>query len=267
MLTRIHVYELNGNKIQFTYAHGDELLLVGAHYGDYERTQLQREMAIMNIKTISSVFIPKWTESYCGDGSLFGKLLEELMPTHIIIPHWNVERLFVARIKSYIEQYKAKNNFVDIQNVYDDFKIHDSDTPSKSNNNIVILSKVVSLNKCAIYAYRFEATGKWIAINLDGNNFETDLLKSDVVVFPTCCETELKEMKKAAQCLNSNVSIQYIQEVKNKFLSRWFEDKRKVYCVRNYDVVVTRNDSALVSCYYFEPKQKIILNKKEYIQE
>lgn len=261
MVTRMHAYNLGSNKIQFSYAHGNNFLLVGGHYDDDAKSRLQREMDIANIKTVSSIFIPEWTEAYCGDGSKFGQLLEDVVPTHVIIPEWNSDKLFVSRIRSHVQEFKRKNPFVDIQHVYNDFLQHDTDTPSQSNNNIVILSQVVNECKKAIYAYRFESAGKWTTINLKENDYDNSLLQSDIVVFPTFDESVVKEMDSAAKILNANVLIKYKRT--DGFWANMSIWKKDYYVVDN-DVVVVRNDSSTVSCYYFNPSDKSITNKKEY---
>ena len=261
MVTRMHVYNLGSNKIQFSYAHGINFLLVGGHYDDDAKRRLQREMDIANIKTVSSIFIPEWTEAYCGDGSLFGQLLEDVVPTHVIIPAWNSDKQFASRIRSHVQEFKRKNPFVDIQNVYNDFLRHDTDTPSQSNNNIVILSQVENDREKAIYAYRFESSGKWTTINLESNNYDNNLLQSDIVVFPTLDDLVLQKMDKIAKVLNANVHIKYMRIAGfwSNILTRQLE-----YYVDNNDVVVTRNDSSPVACYYFNPSDKGITNKREY---
>lgn len=264
MLTRIHAYKLGGNKFQFSYAHGTNFLLVGGHYDEEAKYLLHREMEIMNIKTIASIFIPDWTESYCGDGSQFGRLLEAVKPTHIIIPAWNSEKIFVARMKSHIERYKTQNMFVDIQYVYNDFQIHDKDIPNRSNNNIVIVSKISDNIKNAIYAYRFESNGKWTTINLDDNNYESFQLKSDVVIFPTFDKSVLQEMNESAKKLNANVDIRFLESEKQSLWKQILNERNLTYNVAKNDVVVSRNDLSVASCYYFNPKNKLITDKKEY---
>lgn len=264
MLTRIHAYKLDGNKFQFSYAHGTNFLLVGGHYDKEAESLLHREMAIMNIKTIASVFIPDWTEYYCGDGSQFGRLLEAVKPTHIIIPAWHSEKIFVVRMKSYIERYKTKNMFVDIQNVYNDFQSHDKDIPNRSNNNIVIISKISGITKKAIYAYRFESNGKWTTINLNENNYESFQLKSDVVIFPTFDKSVLQEMDESARKLNANVYVKYLESEKLSLWKQMLKERRLSYNVAKDDVVVSRNDLSVASCYYFKPKNKLITEKREY---
>lgn len=264
MLTRIHAYKLENNRILFSYAHGTNFLLVGGHYDEVAEYLLQREMNIMSINTIASVFIPEWTEYYCGDGSMFGKLLSSLMPTHIIVPKWKSEKQFASRIMSYINQYIVENPFVDIQYVYDDFEVHDKDVPSISNNNIVILSKITNRNNTAYYAYRFESNGKWTTINLCDNDYNRDIIESDVVIFPTFDYSELLEMEKATKCLKANVYINYLKSESYNFLKLLLDGKRLIYNVSKNDVVVSRKDSSLVSCYYFEPNSKMVIDKRDY---
>lgn len=265
MLTRVHAYKLGGNKFQLSYAHGTNFLLVGGHFDEEAESLLHREMAIMNIKTIASVFIPEWTEAYCDDGSQFGRLLEAVKPTHIIIPAWHSEKLFVTRMNSHIKRYKNQNVFVDTQYVYNDFQSHDKDTPNRSNNNIVIISKVLGGTKKAIYAYRFESNGKWTTINLDENNYESFQLKSDAVFFPTFDKSVLQEMDESAKKLNANVYIKYLESEKRSLWKQMLNEERPSYNVAKDDVVVSRNDLSMASCYYLEPKSKLITNKKEYI--
>lgn len=267
MLTRIHAYKLDKNKIQFSYAHGSAFLLVGAHYDREAKNALQREMSIMNLKTISTVFIPEWNEAYCGDGKQFGDLLEEIVPTHIFIPAWKSQESFSDRILSYIKKFKVKNPFVDIQYVYNDFKIHDEDKPSKSNNNIVVISKICTPQKKAFYAYRFESSGKWVTIRLGENDYDVERLKSDVVVLPSFDPKELLEMEEAARCLKANVYIKYAQSQNQSFWKLLLEGKRLIYNVSKKDVVVTRDTQNSVSCYYFEPNNNLLEDKREYKTE
>lgn len=267
MLTRIHAYNLANNKIQFSYAHGSAFLLVGAHYDEEAKKALQREMAIMNLKTISTVFIPEWNEAYCGDGELFDDLLADIVPTHICIPVWKSQEIFAGRILSSIRKYKDNNPFVDIQYVYDDFNEHDTDKPGRSNNNIVVISKVCTPKKSGFYAYRFEASGKWTAILLGENDYSVDMLKSDVVVFPSFDPEELLEMEEAASCLKANVYIKYAQSQKQSFWRLLLDGRRLIYNVSKKDVVVTRNTQSSVSCYYFDPNNNLLEGKREYQAE
>lgn len=267
MLTRIHAYKLANNKIQFSYAHGSDFLLVGAHYDEEAKNALRREMSIMNLKTISIVFIPEWNEAYCGDGKQFGKLLADVVPTHICIPKWKSQESFENRILSSIQKYKEENPFVDIQYVSDDFKIHDKDKPGRSNNNIVIISKICTPLKTGFYAYRFESSGKWTAILLGENNYSVDMLKSDVVVLPSFDSDELLEMEEAARCLKANIYIKYASSPKQSFWSLLLDGRRLIYNVSRKDVVVTRNTQSSVSCYYFDPNNNLLEGKREYQAE
>ena len=167
-------------------------------------------------------------------------------------------------MKSHIERYKTKNMFVDIQYVYNDFQIHDKDIPNRSNNNIVIVSKILNNIKNAIYAYRFESNGKWTTINLDDNNYESFQLKSDVVIFPTFDKSVLQEMDESAKKLNANVDIRFLESEKQSLWKQILNKKSLTYNVAKNDVVVSRNDLSVASCYYFNPKNKLITDKKEY---
>ena len=154
--------------------------------------------------------------------------------------------------------------FVDIQNVYNDFQSHDKDIPNRSNNNIVIISKISGITKKAIYAYRFESNGKWTTINLNENNYESFQLKSDVVIFPTFDKSVLQEMDESARKLNANVYVKYLESEKLSLWKQMLKERRLSYNVAKDDVVVSRNDLSVASCYYFKPKNKLITEKREY---
>lgn len=265
MLTRVHAYKLGKDRIQFTFAHGNDFLLVGGHYDEEASRKIKKEMEKMTIKTISTVFIPEWTEAYCGDGGHFGELLEALKPTHIIIPAWTVGKQFVARVRSYINQYKVKNSYVDVQNVFNDFQIHDTDTPSVSNNNIVILSEIVSDKNKAIFAYRFEASGKWTTINLEDNTYDDEVLKSDVVVYPTLDSVLCKKMETAASRLKANVKIKFLKFVRPSILRNWIFKKGLVYSVYDKDVVVSKDNSDTAICYYLDSSTNFLSEQQRYL--
>ena len=260
MATRFHAYRLNGKEFAMSYAHGNAFLLVGAHYHDLFKKQLQREMKIMNVSTISSLFIPEWSEEYCGDGSLLGQLLRELCPTHIIIPGWDSRNQLVARCKSQIEQYQSIKKYADMQFLYDKNK----DQPSVSNNNVTFLS----VNQQAdghIIAYRFESNGMWMNIDLCTHPYHDEELKSDIVVCLSFNKDVIKRMVDASKCLKANVCIVY-----SKVDVVWsiFDRLRRAalcYNVKNTDVIVMRENSGRVVVYNMDSDQRDLINKKEYI--
>lgn len=156
---------------------------------------------------------------------------------------------------------------MDIQYVYDDFKIHDTDKPGRSNNNIVIISKICTPEKTGFYAYRFESSGKWTAILLGENDYSAEMIKSDVVVLPSFDSDELLEMEEAVRCLKANVYIKYTPSQKQSFWSLLLDGRRLIYNVSQKDVVVTRNTQSSVSCYYFDPNNNLLEEKREYQAE
>lgn len=260
MATRFYAYHLNGKEFAMSYANGNEFLLVGAHYHDLFKKQLQREMKIMNVTTISCLFIPDWTEEYCGDGTLLGQLLKDLCPTHIIIPHSESQKQFVVRCKSHIEQYQKDKSYADVHYLFDE----DKDQPSVSNNNVTFLG-VNHQDGDHIVAHRFESNGTFVTIDLNSNPYPDKVLKSDIVVCPSFNNVEAQKMMVASKCLKANINIVYSDV--NMGLSLW--DKLwgtgLCYDVKNSDVIVMREDSGKAVVYNMYSDQCDLINKKEYI--
>lgn len=260
MATRFHAYHLNGKEFAMSYAHGNAFLLVGAHYHELFKKQLRREMKIMNVCTISSLFIPEWSEEYCGDGTLLGLLLKELCPTHIIIPRWDSQKQFVVRCKSHIEQYQNEKKYADVQFLFGENK----DQPSISNNNVTFLS----INKQTdghIIAHRFESHGIWMSIDLFDHNFDDERIKSDLVVFPSFINDEIQRMEDAARRLMANVKIMYSDFYTGRGFFGWLRRNGLYYNVKNSDVIVMREDSGKAVAYNMDSDKRDIINKKEYI--
>ena len=109
MATRFHAYHLNGKEIAMSYAYGNIFLLVGAHYLESFKKRLQREMKIMNVTTISCLFIPEWSEAYCGDGTLLGQLLKELCPTQSSFPNGTVKNNLLYDVNRILSNIKRTN--------------------------------------------------------------------------------------------------------------------------------------------------------------
>lgn len=260
MATRFHAYHLNGNEFAMSYAHGRAFLLVGGHYHATFKKQLQREMKIMNVTTISSLFIPEWSEAYCGDGTSLGQLLKELCPTHIIIPRWDSQKQLVVRCKSHIERYQSEKTYADIQFIYGDNK----DKPSVSNNNVTFLD-INPQGGGHIIAHRFESNGIWMTIDLHSHQYKEDVLKSDIVVCLSFKKDETQKMMEVSKCLKANVGIVYSNV--SIGLSLW--DKLRgtglFYHVKDSDVVVMREDSGKAVVYNMDSDQRDLINKKEYI--
>ena len=261
MATRFHAYHLNGKEIAMSYAYGNNFLLVGAHYLESFKKKLQREMKIMNVTTISCLFIPEWSEAYCGDGTSLGQLLKELCPTHIIIPQWDSQKQLVVRCKSHIEQYQKDKPYAAVQFLYDE----DKDLPSVSNNNVTFLG-VIHQDGEQIVAHRFESNGMWVTIDLNDNPYPENVLKSDIVVCPSFNNNEAQRMIEASKCLKANVYIVYSNV--SIGLSIW--DKLRgtglLYHVKDSDVVVMREDSSKAVVYNMDSDQRDLINKKEYIR-
>ena len=259
MATRFHAYHLNGKEFALSYAHGNAFLLVGAHYHDRFRSQLQREMKIMNVNTISSLFIPEWSEAYCGDGSLLGQLLRDLCPTHIIVPRWESQKQLVVRCKSHIEQYQKDKTYADVQFLYDINK----DSPSVNNNNVTILT-VNQNDHGHVMAHRFESNGIWVTIDLHSQYFQNDVLKSDIVVCPSFDKGEIQKMAEASKCLRANVDIMYAEVEKGwSFIEKLYRSTL-YYSVEEADVVVMREDTGKSVVYNMRPDKRDLINKKEY---
>lgn len=260
MATRFHAYHLNGKEFAMSYAYGNEFLLVGAHYHDLFKKQLQREMKIMNVTTISCLFIPEWSEVYCGDGTELRSLLNDLCPTHIIIPHWESQKQFVVRCKSHIEQYQNDKQYADVHYLFDE----DKDQPSVSNNNVTFLG-VNHQDGDHIVAHRFESNGTFVTIDLNANSYSENVLKSDIVVCPSFNKDEAQRMIDASKCLKANINIVY-SDVDMR-LSLWEKllGAGLWYDVKNSDVVVMREDTGRTVVYNMDSNQRDLINKKEYI--
>lgn len=43
MLTRVHAYKLGKDRIQFTFAHGNDFLLVGGHYDEEASRKIKKK--------------------------------------------------------------------------------------------------------------------------------------------------------------------------------------------------------------------------------
>lgn len=260
MATRFHAYHLNGKEFAMSYAHGTEFLLVGAHYNDLFKRLLHREMNIMNISTISSLFIPEWTEEYCGDGKSLGLLLKDLCPTHIIIPGWDSQKLIVQRCKSHIEQYLSEKTYADVQLLYGENK----DQPSVSNNNVTFLS-MNQQTKGRIVAHRFESQGVWMNIDLSVNQYHEDVIKSDIVVCPSFNKDVVKRMLEESKCLKANVCIVYSEVDKGWSLLDLLRKSTLCYDVINSDVIVMREEPGSAVVYNMDCELRDLINKKEYI--
>lgn len=260
MATRFHAYHLNGKEIAMSYAYGNNFLLVGAHYLESIRKKLQREMKIMNVTTISCLFIPEWSEAYCGDGTLLGQLLKELCPTHIIIPQWDSQKQLVVRCKSHIEQYQKDKPYADVQFLYDE----DKDQPSVSNNNVTFLG-VNHQNEEHIVAHRFESNGMWVTIDLNDNLYSDNVLKSDIVVCPSFNNKEAQRMIEASKSLKANVNIVYSAVDTGRTLLNRLLKSALCYHVKDLDVVVMREDSGKAVVYNMGSDQRNLINNKEYI--
>ena len=260
MATRFHAYHLNGKEFAMSYAYGNAFLLVGAHYHDLFKKKLQREMKIMNVTTISCLFIPEWSEAYCGDGTELRSLLNDLCPTHIIIPHWESQKQLVARCKSHIEQYQKDKPYADVQFLYDE----DKDQPSVSNNNVTFLG-VNHQSGGHIVAHRFESNGVWVTIDLDANPHSENVLKSDIVVCPSFNKAEAQKMMEASKCLKANVNILYSEVDMGWSILDKLRRSTLCYNVEGSDVVVMREDSGRAVVYNMDSDQRDLINKKEYI--
>lgn len=259
MATRFHAYYLNGKEFAMSYAYGNEFLLVGAHYHDLFKKQLLREMKIMNVTTISCLFIPDWSEAFCGDGTEMRSLLNDLCPTHIIIPHWDSQKQLVARCKSHIEQYQKDKPYADVQFLYDE----DKDQPSVSNNNVTFLG-VNHQSGGHIVAHRFESGGIWVTIDLNDNTYSENVLKSDIVVCPSFDNAETQRMISASKCLKANVNIVYTEIDMGLSLLDKLRRTGLCYDVKNSDVVVMREDTGRAVVYNMDSDQRDLINKKEY---
>lgn len=260
MATRFHAYHLNGKEIAMSYAYGNNFLLVGAHYLESFKKKLQREMKIMNVTTISCLFIPEWSEAYCGDGTLLGQLLKELCPTHIIIPQWDSQKQLVVRCKSHIEQYQKDKPYADVQFLYDE----DKDQPSVSNNNVTFLG-VNHQSGEHIVAHRFESNGMWVTIDLNDNPYSDNVLKSDIVVCPSLNNKEAQRMIGVSKCLKANVNIVYSAVDTGRTLLDRLLKSALCYHVKDLDVVVMREDSGKAVVYNMGADQRNLINNKEYI--
>lgn len=260
MATRFHAYHLNGNEFAMSYAHGRAFLLVGAHYHESFTKHLHREMKIMNVTTISSLFIPEWSEAYCGDGMKLGELLKDLCPTHIIIPRWDSQKLLVARCKSHIEQYRKEKPYADVQFLYDENKDH----PSVSNNNVTFLD-INHQGSGHIVAHRFESNGIWVTIDLIANQISDNVLKSDIVVCPSFNKDEVQKMMEASKCLKANINVVYSDVDMGLSLLNKLRGTGLCYDVKNSDVIVMREDSGRAVAYNIYSEQRNLINKKEYI--
>lgn len=259
MATRFHAYHLNGKEIAMSYAYGNNFLLVGAHYSESFRKKLQREMKIMNVTTISCLFIPEWSEAYCGDGTSLGQLLKELCPTHIIIPQWDSQKQLVVRCRSHIEQYQKDKPYADVQFLYDE----DKDQPSVSNNNVTFLG-VIHQEGEQIVAHRFESNGMWVTIDINDNPYSENVLKSDIVVCPSFNNDEAKRMIEASKCLKAHVYIVYSAVDTGRTLLDRLLNSALCYHVKDSDVVVMREDSGKAVVYNMGSDQRMI-NNIEYI--
>ena len=74
----------------------------------------------------------------------------------------------------------------------------------------------------------------------------------------------LQEMDESAKKLNANVDIRFLESEKQSLWKQILNKKSLTYNVAKNDVVVSRNDLSVASCYYFNPKNKLITDKKEY---
>lgn len=71
-------------------------------------------------------------------------------------------------------------------------------------------------------------------------------------------------MNESAKKLNANVNIGYLELEKQSFLKQILNERSLTYNVAKNDVVVSRNDLSVASCYYFNPKNQLITDKKGY---
>ena len=84
------------------------------------------------------------------------------------------------------------------------------------------------------------------------------------MIFPTFDKSVLQEMDESARKLNANVYVKYLESEKLSLWKQMLKERRLSYNVAKDDVVVSRNDLSVASCYYFKPKNKLITEKREY---
>ena len=84
------------------------------------------------------------------------------------------------------------------------------------------------------------------------------------MIFPTFDKSVLQEMDESAKKLNANVDIRFLESEKQSLWKQILNERNLTYNVAKNDVVVSRNDLSVASCYYFNPKDKLITDKKEY---
>ena len=84
------------------------------------------------------------------------------------------------------------------------------------------------------------------------------------MIFPTFDKSELQEMNESAKKLNANVDIRFVESEKQSFWKQILNERNLTYNVAKNDVVVSRNDLSVASCYYLNPENKLITDKKEY---
>lgn len=71
-------------------------------------------------------------------------------------------------------------------------------------------------------------------------------------------------MNESAKKLNANVDIRFLESEKQSLWKQILNERNLTYNVAKNDVVVSRNDLSVASCYYFNPKNKLITDKKGY---
>lgn len=262
MQTRFHAFYIDAKRYCISYAYGNAFLLVGAHYDSNVRFRIKKEMEIMKISSISSVFIPEWTDEFCGEVEDFRLMLDELQPTHLILPEYENE--VFERYSATIRLYGQTHGFADIQKF--DLSKKDKDIPRISNNNVVFVLQRNENEKHDSVCFRFETTGKWCYFILPSSELESNTLKSDIVVVLTRDSNMDFQLLKDCESLKSNVSVRYTSS-NQEFLFEKLKTMlytNKSYRVIKNDVIVMRDSQSFASCYYYDNNTGLITNKQVY---
>lgn len=266
MLTRFHAYNIGSGILCFTYAAGESFMLVGTHYDEQTRQAIIREMSLMGVSTISTLFIPDWSDAYCSTNQEIRQLLNELEPTYILVSGNKGRSQNSTRIYSHLTEYQKDHTFAIVKELPKDEQRTIRQFESSRQNVLIMLptkNSVPTSNDKLIRACRFDSSGKMITTDLLPTTPPPAARTTDIAVVASLDVEVSRNISESLVAKNAAVLVKCVKTTQLEKLGGRAVIP-ETYIVENDDVVAMSDNPQIGWVYYYNSRTRIISKRNPY---
>lgn len=245
------------------------MILVGGYSDSVLLSAIRKEMNLVGMKRITTLFIPEYTDDFCGTYRDFNSLLRDLNPTYVILPEAKSNPRKAMQFESCLKDFQKDNHFL-VSKKYDTsvrFLI-------SGEKGFLLLYPAEVGGNSIFKALRIGSGGlmkRTLLINPDeqieslNNNI---FINADALINLTpIADTLWSKSTSICSMIKSRLLIKYplpdscngITKLRNLISSLRHSTSRYI---KNNDIVLMKEDALKISVYEIDQTTGIIKNRK-----